>query len=170
MLSIPQYDSFIQRQYQDVERETKQIKIVIRLDFKFITRFFVKRAIRKINEFLPSQLLKAKGVLADLESREQQLKGRDLGYMIQNMERIIDLNIMVHSLITEDLENFSKELPDAKTWGGILEETIEILYCTLRILKRQTKKANIETSDLALESSKRSLTSLERASYDRRTT
>jgi len=170
MLSIPQYHSVIQRQYQDAERKSKQVSFVVRFDIPFITRYFVKRAIRKINIFLPSQLLKAKGILADLESKENQLKGRDFSEIIDDMNGIIDLNVKMHHVITSDFKEISKEIPDFITWGSILEETIEIHYNILRLLKRQTKKNSIETTPMAVDSSKRSLTSLERAAYDRRTT
>jgi len=169
MLSIPLYDTFLQRQYKDAARETKRIRAAIRFDFQFVTRFLLKRAVNKINIFLPTQLIESKGLLSDIESKKDALSGLDLSETIDSVNRIINLNISLKQILSELADHLHPKFK-VNTWDPILEETIDSLYSTLRILKRQNKKTRIETSSLALESSRCSLTSLQTASYDRRTT
>jgi hypothetical protein len=171
MLTIPRYDVFLQRQYKDTARETKKIRIVIRVDFQFITKFFLKRAVRKINVFLLNQLIKSKGLLSDIESRKEALLGKDLSKIIYGINKIIKLDIALKELLSNAFDDhLTSKMPEVNSWDAILEETINSLYSTIRILKRQNRKTTRETSPLAFESSECSLTSLETASYDRGTT
>ncbi len=170
MLSIPLYDTFLQRQYKDATRETKRIRTAIRFDFQFVTRFFIRKAIKKINFFLLTQVIESKGLLSDIESKKDALFGMDLSETIDSINKIIKLNISLKQILTEFSGNPHAKKYEVNSWDSILEETIDSLYSTLRILKRQNKKTRIETSSLALESSKCSLTSLQTATYDRRTT
>lgn len=170
MLSIPQYDSLLHHQYNDVENKARKIRIFISADFHFIKRFFVKKGVRKINNFLSSHLLKSKGILSDIESRTSDLKDKDLSHMIKGIDGIIKLEIKLKESVRGSFEKMIHDCPEIENWEPILEETINNLYSTLRILKRQNKKTAIDTSPLAVESSKRSLTSLQTATYDRRPT
>ncbi|HWK07310.1 MAG TPA: hypothetical protein VNS58_26945 [Puia sp.] len=170
MLSIPLYDTFLQRQYKDAARETKKIRIAIRFDFQFVTRFFVRKAVKKINIFLLTQVIESKGLLSDIESKKDALLGMDLSETIDSINRIIKLNISLKQILSEFSDHLHSKNYEVNSWDPILEETIDSLYSTLRILKRQNKKTRIETSSLAIESSKCSLTSLQTATYDRRTT
>ncbi len=172
MLSIPQYDTFLQREYEAAVRETKKITFVIRIGLQFITKFFVKRAVRKINAFLVNQVVTSKGMFSDIESRSESLLGKDLSEIISSVDKMIKINITLKELLTNStsFEDLLQEMPEVSSWNSLLEETIVDLYSTLRILKRQNLKTTIETSPLALESSKRSLTSLQTATYDRRAT
>ncbi len=169
MLTIPQYDQIIQRQYRDAERRSWDFRLVIRLDFQFFTRFFIGAAVRRINRALPSFLIKAKGLPSDLQSREAELTGGNLKDTIGNLEQLINIHIFLNEelvLVKEDAIIY----PEINTWSNIMTETIETLYATLRLAKRYNGRTPRETSDLAVESSKRSLTSLETTSYARRAT
>jgi hypothetical protein len=142
---------------------------VIHFDFQSIARFFVNRAVHRIDEALPSYLIKAKGLLSDLQSKEEQLRGRNLTDIIGHLERLINLYIFLKETISSIAEGASI-FPEIKNWAPILTETIEMLYATLRLAKRYNLKTSHPASDLAVESSKRSLSSLERTSYVRRAT
>jgi hypothetical protein len=169
MLSILQYDQVIQRQYHDAERRRKDFRIVIHLDLQFFTRFFVSRAVRRIDQWLPSFLIRAKGLLSDLQSRDSELAGQNLKPVIDHLERLINLNILLKEKLTL-VEEDAIIYPEISAWSNILTETIETLYSTLRLAKRYNGRTPRETSDLAVESSKRSLSSLETTSYVRRAT
>jgi hypothetical protein len=169
MLTISQYDHIIQDQYEDAERRSRDFRLVIRLDVQFFTRFFIGAAVRRIDQALPSFLIKAKGLLSDLQDREAELTGNNLKDTISHLERLINVHIFLNeklALVEEDASIY----PEIKTWSNITTETIETLYATLRLAKRYNGRAPRETSDLAVESSKRSLSSLETTSYGRRAT
>jgi len=169
MLTIPQYDNLIQNQYQDAEKRTKDFRIVIHFDFQFFTRYFVARAIRRIDATLPTYLIKAKGLLADLQSREAELSGSNLRAFIDHLDRFINLLVYLREKLPS-IEDTSSAFPEIDNWKGILTETIETLYATMRLAKRYNLKTPRPVSDLAIESSKRSLSSLQRTSYVRRAT
>lgn len=169
MLTIPQYDHFIQNQYEDAERRRKDFRIVIRFDLQFFTRFIVSAAIRRIDETLPSFLIKAKGLLTDLQTKEAELSGSNLRGFIEHLDRFIQALIFITETLPS-IEEASTVFPEINGWRGILTETIETLYATMRLAKRYNLQSSRPPSNLAVESSKRSLSSLERTSYVRRTT
>lgn len=169
MLSITQYDYFLERQYYDVENKARKISIFLSPKFIF-KRFFVKRAIRKTTNFMSKQLFQMKGLLSDLENRAETLKGKDLSNLVKDVERLIAVVIKLKGDVDEALPRLVKGMPETAVWETLLSESIDTLYATIRLLKRLNHKTPKDTSPLARESSKRSLTSLERVFYDRRTT
>src|ERR1700719_1015607 len=163
MLTISQYDHLIQQQYETTERQTNDVRKAIRLDFHFFTGYLIRRVIKKLDSFLPTQLIHAKGLYAAFQSRETELKGTDLRANIEHIEKLIRLNIMLKDLFSK-LAKDSEISQKASNWESLLDETIDSLYDTVRLLKRNTHKTTKESSELAVESSKRSLSSLETTS------
>ena len=170
MIYLQQYDALLKHQSDALIKGTRKITGIFGRGWRLIADFFVKKTVLTINELLISQMMQSKGFLADIEKRTTELKDQDLHVIIGGVDAIIKLNITLKETIDHTFTDWTEKIKDVQTWDPILEETIENYYSVLRILKRQHLKASIETSSLAIESSKCSLTSLQTATYDRRTT
>lgn len=172
------YNSTFRHQIEDVNKSRRKINFffnkpltIIGQWMKTLLKNLTQKAIIKINLRLTSQLLSSKGLLADLQSKADYFQGKDLSAFINQVDNLILQHISFNDDIEKIIEADNQELfPEIKTTDSLLKETIEVQYDILRILKRFHKKSTKETSDLAIESSRRSLISLETIVNGRRTT
>jgi hypothetical protein len=172
------YNTTVEHQFGDVNKSRKKINFFfnnsldsVRKWFKGITRGFINKSISNINTRLTSQLLNSKGILSDLQGRVKSPSGEDFTALIKRMDDLIILHISFKEEVERIIDADKKiQFPDILVTNALLEETIEVQYDILRLLKRYNQKSSIETSSLASESNERSLISLETATNERRTT
>ena len=110
--------------------------------------------IEQLHSALSSQLIRSRGFVSEFTDR---IKGDeiDLSYPIELIQNLIDINIKLKTEI-ENSNDVKLKQADA-----ILAEVIENYYTSLRMLKRHNKRNNIPTSQMAIESCKHSLNTLQ---------
>ena len=155
------YNTILKHQFHDVNAS--------RTSFRFITwlkviQFVKKKIVVSLNKNLSSQLIQSRGLVSEFTDRLKESDNIDLSYPIELIEDLIGINI---SLKTE----FEKSNdPDLKRADEILTETIEHYYASLRILKRHNQRNSIPTSQIATDSCRHSLNTLQTVINGRRTT
>ena len=162
------YNTVISYQFQDVERSKKKLSFVHTPFGKWINSFFSFDAIVSgVNRVTTSQLLKAKGLLSELKEHYSDVSDKDLSNAISNINELLNLNITFHAIVEEILEDNSDNNFQRLTISKeVLTETIEILYSIIRLLKRANhKKPMMETSQMAIDSSNRSVDTLAKIVY-----
>jgi hypothetical protein len=123
-----------------------------------------RKNIEQLHNALSSQLIRSRGFVSEFTNRFNGEIEVDLNCPIELIQDLIDINIKLKT----ELENYS----DVKLKGvdAILSETIEHYYTSLRILKKHNKRNNIPTSQMAIDSCRHSLNTLQTIIDGRRTT
>lgn len=155
------YNTIIKHQYLDVDASRKNLR---RLPWLNLFQFFKKKAIDHLNKTLSIQLIHSRGFVSEFTDRFKDGEQKDLSYLIELIQDLININI---KLKTEVEKSNDKQLQETDT---ILAETIEHYYASLRILKRYNKRENIPTSQMAIDSCRHSLNTLQTVINGRRTT
>lgn len=158
---ILDYNTIIKHQYQDVDASRKNFR---RLSWLKIFQFFKKKAIDQLNKTLSSQLIYSRGFVAEFTERFKDEEQIDLSYPIDLFQELININITLKAEL-EKSNDYNLRETDA-----ILTETIDHYYTSLRILKRHNKRNNIPTSQMAIDSCRHSLNTLQTVINGRRTT
>ncbi|MBO9632267.1 MAG: hypothetical protein J7578_04060 [Chitinophagaceae bacterium] len=172
------YDTTVRHQFEDLHKSRRKINFFFNNPLGSISQWIntliqklIEKAIAQINDRLTTQLFHSKGILADLQSKATELQGKDFNTFI----RKIDDLIIQHVSFTHEIEviieaDKRSKFPQILLTDSLLKEIIEVQYDILRILKRYNNNSSRETSELAVESSKRSLISLQTTANGRRTT
>lgn len=155
------YNTIIKHQYLDVDASRKSFH---RLTWLSLIQFFKRKAVGQLNKTLSSQLIQSRGFVSEFTDRFKGEVEIDLSYPIELIQDLIDINIKLKT----ELEKSNN--PDLKETDAILAETIEHYYTSLRLLKRHNKRNNIPTSQMAIDSCRHSLNTLQTISDGRRTT
>jgi hypothetical protein len=160
MISLD-YNTIIKHQYLDVDASRKNFR---RLTWLNLFQFVKKKAITQLNETLSSQLIHSRGFVSEFTDRFKEEVQIDLSYPIELFQDLININIK----LKEELEKSNDH--QLRETDAILAETIEHYYTSLRILKRHNKRDNIPTSQMAIDSCRHSLNTLQTVINGRRTT
>lgn len=169
MVATIDYSSLIREQSSLVERCIHRVNFFIRIKLPvFLILSFANWAIKKMNSRLSTQLLVSKGALANLKEDFADLKGQNLSDLITDLNELNILNIDFHTHIekalNEGLGNYIKGINNTK---NLLEETIEIQYDLVRLLKKANKIVPMQTSDVAKSISAHSFDNLQKLNYVR---
>jgi len=162
------YNTVIFHQFQDVERSKKRLSFIDTPLGKWINSIFSLDTIFSgINRATTSQLLKVKGLLSELKENYSELHNQDLSRAINQINDLLNDNISflfrVETILKGDSSDEFQKLIISKE---VLAETIETLYSTIRLLKRANqKKPMMETSQMAIDSSKKSVDTLAKVVY-----
>jgi len=155
------YNTIIKHQYQDVDASRKNFH---RLTWLNLFQFFKKKAIDQLNKTLSSQLIHSRGFVSEFSDRFKEGTQIDLSYPIELFQDLLNINIKLKA----ELEKSND--PRLKEADSILTETIEHYYMSLRILKRHNKRENIPTTQMATDSCRHSLNTLQTVINGRRIT
>ena len=155
------YNNIIKHQYLDVEASRKNFH---RLTWLKLFQFYKKRAIDQLNKKLGLQLIHSRGFVAEFTDRFKEGAEIDLSYLIGLFQDLLNVNIKLKAEIEKSND------PALKEADAILTETIEHYYTCLRILKRHNKRESIPTSQMATDSCRHSLNTLQTVTDGRRTT
>lgn len=129
-----------------------------------VFQFFKKKAVDQLNKTLSSQLIHSRGFVSEFTDRFKDGTQIDLSYPITLFQDLININIKLKSEIEKSND------PQLKEADEILAETIEHYYTSLRLLKRHNKRDSIPTSQMAIDSCRHSLNTLQTVINGRRTT
>ena len=155
------YNTIIKHQYLDVEASRKIFHRLTRLN---LFQVFKKKAIAQLNKTLSSQLIHSRGFVSEFTDRFKDGTQIDLSYPIKLFQDLLNINIKLKA----ELEKSNN--PKLIEVDAILTETIEHYYTSLRILKRHNKRESIPTSQMATDSCRHSLNTLQTVINGRRTT
>jgi len=155
------YNSIIIHQYRDVNASRKNFH---RLTWLNLFHFAKRKRIDQLNKTLGSQLIQSQGFISEFTERLNDINEIDLSYPIKLLEDLIKINIELKT----ELEK--SKIPELKETDAILTETIEHYYTSLRILKRHNQRKSIPTSQMAIDSCRHSLNTLQNVIDGRRTT
>jgi hypothetical protein len=158
---ILDYNTIIKHQYQDVDTSRKNFR---RLTWLNLFQFVKKKAIDQLNKTLSSQLIHSRGFVSEFTDRFKDGTPIDLSYPIELLQDLLNINIKLKA----ELEKSND--PQLEESDVILTETIEHYYTSLRVLKRHNKRENIPTSQMAIDSCRHSLNTLQTITNGRRTT
>ena len=161
MIAELKYNTILKHQRVDVDKNRKLIYFFPASHVFHLIRSWI---INRLNSTLSNQLIFAKGLVSDLKDRVNELGGKDLNIGIDHLNDLIKVNILLKDSI-EKSNNQALQNADI-----LLSDTIENYYTALRILKRKNNRSSIETSQLAKESCRHSLNSLQTVINGRRTT
>lgn len=168
---LQEYNYQLLHQYNDVNKAKRKFDTFFHSFLPSIVDNLLKRLTNKITNTLVEQLLKSRGLLAIVQDKVKDVENVQLDEPISLINKLIkvnaDLKTRIEEIAQSDNEN---RFPQIHIANEVLEETIDNLYDTLRFLKKRNIKPNIEQSNLALESSKRSLSSLQTVLHGRRST
>lgn len=155
------YNSAIQDQSEDIKRSQKKLDFFHTPFGKWFTPLFLDSIITKLTKLSTTRLLQSKGVLSEIRDNSHKLVDKDLSKVIRSTNDLLNLNITLHSMVIEVIgENKENEFQKLSILQEIIEETIETLYSINRVLKRSNLKTHSETSQLAIDSSRKSLDTL----------
>lgn len=105
-------------------------------------------------------------MLADLAKNELKLYDKDLSEPIALINELLTLNVKLHADISALLENDKSGRFQLLTISrDVLDEVIDTLYAVSRKLKKANHKVPSETSQLAIDSSRKSISTLEKIMY-----
>jgi hypothetical protein len=155
------YNTIIKHQFQDVDASRKNFH---RLSWLNLFHYFKKKAIDQLNKTLSSQLIHSRGFVSEFNDRFKEGTQIDLSYPIELFQDLININIKLKAEIEKSND------PQLKEADEILAETIDHYYTSLRILKRHNKRESIPTSQIAIDSCRHSLNTLQNVTNGRRTT
>jgi hypothetical protein len=155
------YNTIIKHQYLDVDASRRNFH---RLTWLNLFQFFKKKAISQLNKTLGSQLIHSRGFVSEFTERFKGEVLLDLSYPIELIQDLIDINIKLKAELEKSNDVTLKEA------DAILAETIDHYYTSLRLLKKHNKRDNIPTSQMAKDSCRHSLNTLQTAIDGRRTT
>jgi hypothetical protein len=163
------YNSVIRNQYHDVEKGKKSLDFFNSGFGRVVNSLISPKAIlRKVNSILTSQLVSSRGLLVTAQENCLDIKDKDVTKGINGINKLLELNIIIQSLVEELLEGKQDtKHPELYLTREIVEETIENFYSILRILKKANLKTPKETSQLAKDLSRVSVNSLEKVLYGR---
>lgn len=166
MLAID-YNTVILNQSHDIRRSKQKLGFVHSSFGKWVSSLLPLDAILGgINRVTTIQLMQCKGIHAEIRENYQGLQGRDLTKVIGSINHLLNLSITLHAIVIEvlndDKENEFQKLNISKE---VLEETIETLYAINRLFKKSNLKKPLETSQLAIDSSKKSVDTLGKVIY-----
>jgi hypothetical protein len=169
MLATLDYTSVIRTQYYCVEKSKKSLDFFNSGLGKVVNSIRSPKSIlRKVNSILISQLVSSRGLLITAQEKNLEIKDKDLTKAVTGVNKLLELNIVVQSLVDELLENNNEnKYPELYLTRELLSETIENFYSILRILKKANLKTPKETSQLARDLSRVSVNSLEKVLYGR---
>lgn len=153
------YNSILNSQYQEKKRGYKLV-FSLYLSFRSILSAFpffsTNWLIKKINQDLTEQLLSLKGTYAYLLEAAAELKGKNLRREIVQIEKTI--NELYSFQASIEHQTTSSAYSDLKTSYEIISEVIEVMYQTLRLLKKNTLKTPLavpsEEAEIAIRHSK----------------
>ena len=165
MALLTQYDSTITNSSSDLSKMKVSIVLYFNCHILFLENK-IRRNFDKINRAFEYSLSVAVDTLTRLKGAQSTFVGKDLSIIISTLEDILQ------SIITSK-ENISKiiKLDKNKKFETliesdiILEKNIEAIYDILRILKRLNKKEPFPTSQLAIDSARRSANTLQKVMY-----
>ncbi|HXL55175.1 MAG TPA: hypothetical protein VN958_02890 [Chitinophagaceae bacterium] len=153
------YNAILYGQYENVQKSKRKI---IFLDFLSPVTIG-NNQLKRINNKLSVSLMVTKGVHTAFQQNFEELKSMDLSNIKTTfnllIQSYIELKSEIEELITKDKEKKYKELYITES---LVSETIEILYDSLRLLKKASKKPNIPTTEEAKLAAKISTYSLEK--------
>jgi hypothetical protein len=155
------YNTIIKHQYEVVTASRKNFHRLTRFN---IFNLLKRKLITRLNDGLSNQLIHARGLVSEFTDRFKEVEEIDLNFLIELIDKLIKLNISLKS----EFENSND--PDLKKANDILTETIEHYYTSLRILKRHNKRESIPTSQMAIDSCRHSLNTLQAVINSRRST
>jgi hypothetical protein len=155
------YNNIIKHLYNDVYASRKNFR---RLTWLHLFQFLKKKAIDQLNKSLSAQLIHSRGFVSEFNDRFKDEAQIDLSYPIKLFQDLLNINIKLKA----ELE--SSNDPQLQEADTILTETIEHYYTSLRILKRLNKRESIPTSQMATDSCRHSLNTLQAVINCRRTT
>lgn len=169
MVATIDYSSLIREQSSLVERGIHRVNFFIRIKLPFfLILSFANWTIKKMNNRLSMQLLLSKGALANLKEDFENLKGQDLSPLITDLNELnilnIDFNTHIEKALNEGLGNYIKGITNTK---NLLEETIEVQYDLIRLLKKANKIVPMQTSDVAKSISAHSFDNMQKVNYGR---
>ena len=118
--------------------------------------------IKRKTPYILGQVEKLKKIYSGIEALADHLKDTNLDHITERLNRFIAIEVQIMETTRKVLSHHA-EIPETAAWLTALEDKINQLYAILRLLKRLNCKTLIETSWLAIESSRCSLMSLQAA-------
>ena len=163
-----QYQLIIEQQLNEVEKGQQKINLLGseykgRDDKSYVD---LNNLFKKINRIFISQLISSKGLVYDIQQKQEILEGKNLSKVIGDLNELIKKNIefnaTVESAIAAETGDTSTEL---QALLSVVSETIEHFYKALRDLKKANKQIPVQTSDLAKNTALRSSKTLEKVMH-----
>ncbi len=168
-MHLQEYDNVLIYQSKCVDRTRQKIDSYFSNNWEYSTRNdSLEGKILAISSFFIQQLLSSKGLVATIKESVDLIKGKDLSKTIADTDKYI--KVYIHLKDTLDgliLRGNEEHFPELLIQQSVIGETIDNLYHLLRMLKRQNIKKNIETSQIAKDSSRHSVNSLETVLHGR---
>ncbi len=167
------YHTTVRHQLEDVYKCRRKIKPFfnknwVRQWLDTLIQRSIDKAIAQVNERLTTQLFNSKGILVDLQAKADEFQEKDFSTLIHQVGGLIKQNVIfIHEIEIITEADKRGQFPNLNSTDSLLNRIIEVQYDILRIIKRYNKKSSQETSDLAKECSKRSISSLKTIIKDR---
>jgi hypothetical protein len=153
------YNAILYGQYENVQKSKRKITF---LDFLSPVAIG-NNQLKRINNKLSISLMVTKGVHTAFQQNLEELRSMDLSNIKSTfnllIQSYIELKSEIEELIAKDKEKKYKELYITES---LVSETIEVLYDSLRLLKKASKKPSIPTTEEAKLAAKISTYSLEK--------
>lgn len=154
-----QYKVVIDLQLQEVDRGQRKIQSLFSEYIETVADHTtsLNSILKKVNNIFIYQLMCSKGLVSDIQQKQQELAQKDLNKIIQDVNNLIkkyiEFETTIEAIIKSEIGN---KFSQFEITISVISATIENLYAALRDLKKANKKAPIGTSDLAKDAASRS--------------